>query len=97
MLLAIIDFDTTPADHATALEQLSSEAPAVRAIDGNQRFTVHSDGSTTVTVIHEWDTRASFDAYLASDAFARFGDKVLPLMTSPPISRRFEAELLEAV
>ena len=50
-----------------------------------------------MTVIHEWEDETSFAGYLSSEAFARSGAVLRPLMTVPPVSRRFHAALLETV
>ena len=38
-----------------------------------------------------------FDAYLASPPFARSGEVLRPMMTGVPLSRRFDASLIESV
>ena len=99
MFIAVLDFHTTPTDRPAALAQLDGERAAIRAMPGNLDFRVyasrHDDGA--VAVVHEWADEESFAGYLASDAFARSGDGIRPLMTDPPVSRRFRAELLETV
>lgn len=99
MLIAILDFDVAPADQQAALDQLLAEAPGVRAMPGNIAFRPYADPllDTRVSLVHEWQSRADFDAYLASEAFARSGTKLRPMMTGAPTSRRFEAELIESV
>ena len=97
--IAIVDLSTSAADRPTALAQLEGERPAVRALPGCVDFRVFPGrpGDTDVTVVHEWVDQASFDRYLASDAFARSGEVLRPLLTEPPSSRRFRAELVETV
>ena len=99
MLIAVLDLRTTPADRAAALAQLDSERDEIRAMPGNLDFRVYAarDDEEAVVVIHEWADEASFAAYLSSDAFARSGAVLRPLVTSPPVSRRFRAALLETV
>lgn len=48
-------------------------------------------------VVHEWESEADFVAYTASDAFKLFSERIRPLLTSKPISRRFRSELIEVV
>jgi quinol monooxygenase YgiN len=99
MLIAILDLRTSATDRATALAQLDSERDEIRAMAGNIDFRVYAarDNDEAVAVVHEWEDEPSFAAYLASDAFARSGALLRPLVTVPPVSRRFHADLLETV
>jgi quinol monooxygenase YgiN len=103
VIIAILDFDTAAADHPAALAQLDLERQEIRAMPGNLAFRVcasRGDGAgdgAGVTVIHEWEDETSFRAYLVSDSFARSSAVLRPLITGAPVSRRFRAELLEAV
>ena len=99
MFIAVLDLRTTPADRSAALAQLDSERDEILAMPGNLDFRVYADrhDEGAVAVIHEWVDEPSFAAYAASDAFARSGAVLGPLVTSPPVSRRFRADLLETV
>lgn len=99
MLIAILDFDVAPADQQAALDHLLAEAPTVRAMPGNIAFRPYADPliDTRVSLIHEWEVPAAFEAYLASEAFANTGAVLRPMMTAAPVSRRFTAELIETV
>lgn len=99
MLIAIVDFSTAVTDRPAALAQLDGERDRVRAMPGNLAFRVYAsrEDETRVTIVHEWDDQASFDAYQGSGSFARSGQVLRPLMTGAPVSRRFHAELLETV
>ncbi|CAN5496626.1 hypothetical protein BH11ACT8_BH11ACT8_00200 [soil metagenome] len=99
MLIALLDLTTTPTDRPAALAQLESERSGIRSMPGNRDFRVFAsrDDQGAVAVVHEWDDEPSFAAYLASEAFARSGEVLRPLLTAPPVSRRFHADLLETV
>lgn len=99
MFIAVLDLWTTPADRADALTQLDSEREEIRAMPGNLDFRVYAarDDEGAVAVIHEWVDEASFGAYLSSEPFARSGAVLRPLLTTPPVSRRFVADLVETV
>jgi quinol monooxygenase YgiN len=99
MLIAVLDLRTTSSDRAVALAQLDSEREEIRAMPGNLDFRVYAarDDEEGVTVIHEWADEPSFAAYLSSEAFARSGAVLRPMVTQPPVSRRFSATLLETV
>jgi quinol monooxygenase YgiN len=99
MLIALLDLRTTAADRPVALAQLDGEREEIRAMPGNLDFRVYAarDDDGAIAVVHEWIDEPSFAAYLASEAFARSGAVIRPLVTEPPQSRRFEAALLETV
>jgi quinol monooxygenase YgiN len=99
LFIAILDFSTDPADRPAALAQLEAERDQVRAMPGNVAFRVYAsrEDQSGVTLVHEWADEASFGGYLGSEAFARSGAVLRPLMTSAPVSRRFRADLLETV
>lgn len=95
--IALLDLTTSSADRPDALAQLDRERPVVEVMSGCIGFRAfpNRDDDVGVTVIHEWVDRASFDAYLGSDAFARSGQILRPLLTAAPTSRRFVVELIE--
>jgi quinol monooxygenase YgiN len=99
MLIAVLDLRTTAADRPTALAQLDHERDEIRSMPGNLDFRVYAarHDDEALTVLHEWADRSAFEAYLASEAFARSGAVLRPLVTEPPVSRRFSADLLETV
>jgi quinol monooxygenase YgiN len=97
--IAILDFSTSAADRPAAIAQLEREQPAVSAMPGCVGFRAFASNQsdTAITVLHEWIDQASFEQYLASDAFARSGEILRPIMTGAPSSRRFRVELVETV
>ena len=98
-LIAMLDFSTSPADRSTAVALLGCEQPIVRSMPGCLDFRVFpsAENDTDITVVHEWIDQSRFAEYLSSESFTRSGQVVRPLMTAPPSSRRFRAELLETV
>jgi quinol monooxygenase YgiN len=96
--IAILDFSVSSTDRPAAIAQLEREQPVVRAMPGCIAFRVFpsSETDTDLTVLHEWADRAAFDRYLASDAFARSGEVLRPVMTGPATSRRFQVSLVES-
>ncbi len=99
MLIAHVLFTVAEDDRRAALDTLLAEVPAVRAMKGCVAFLPFADaaGPTGLGVLHEWETEADFAAYLASPGFAVTGQILRPMMTGAPISRRFDARLLEIV
>jgi quinol monooxygenase YgiN len=99
MFIAVLDVLTSAADRAAALAQFDAEREEIRAMPGNLDFRVYAarDRDGAVAVIHEWADQPSFAAYLASDSFARSSEVIRPLMSQPPVSRRFQASLVETV
>jgi quinol monooxygenase YgiN len=99
MFIAVLDLRTSATDRPAALAQLDGEREEIRAMPGNLDFRVYAarDDDESVAVIHEWVDQSSFAAYLSSEAFTRSGTVLGPLVTAPPVSRRFHADLLETV
>jgi quinol monooxygenase YgiN len=99
MFIAVLDLRTTAADRPAALAQLDGERDEIRSMPGNIDFRVYADRQDpeAVAVLHEWADQPSFAAYLSSEAFARSGAVLRPMVTAPTISRRFRADLVETV
>ncbi|MFC4943178.1 putative quinol monooxygenase [Pseudonocardia sp. GCM10023141] len=97
--MAIVDFATAATDRAVALDHLDAERHEIRAMLGNLAFRVYAsrEDDSRITILHEWEDEASFDGYLSSASFARFGEAVRPIIVGVPVSRRFRAELLATV
>lgn len=99
MYIAILDMTVAPQDRPSVLAHFAGAREEVRVMPGNLEFRALAsyEDPGALTVLHEWADEQSFTAYLASGAFARSGERVRPLMTAAPMSRRFHAELAEAV
>lgn len=97
--IAILDVAVSPTDRPAAIAHLERQRSSVRSMKGCVAFRVFAshETETDVTVLHEWQDQGAFDAYLESDAFARAGDALRPLMTGPPKSQRFRVTLVETV
>ncbi len=98
MFLAHLIFTVEPARRPEALSALLSETAMVRAMPGCALFLPFTDpaDAAALGVIHEWESEAQFAAYLASPGFAEIGAQLRPMMTAPPVSRRFDATLRSA-
>lgn len=99
MFIAIVDFEVAPSDRPVALATLLDGAPTVRSMPGCINFRAFLDplGPEGICILHEWADHESFAAYGASEDFAASGRALRPMMTSPPVSRRLRAELMETV
>lgn len=99
MIVAHVHFSVVANDRQAALDALLAEIASVRAMQGCLAFMPFADpvDDTRLGVLHEWETEADFAVYGSSDAFKTLGQVLRPMMTAPPVSRRFDAELLEAV
>ena len=97
MLIAHVKFTISPEDHALATDILLKETKTVRAMSGCTAYTpfIVPDSVSEIGVLHEWKTAEAFEAYLASDSFASIAQALHPLMTEPPVSKRFDAILLD--
>ena len=96
-MIAIVDFHVAPTDQQSALDVLQGDAAAAAQALGCRAFRVFSNAGDAghVGLMHEWDSAEDLSAYLASDGFAQVGQALRPLMTAPPESRRFNAQLVE--
>jgi quinol monooxygenase YgiN len=99
MLIAHVKFTISAENRNKAIETLKREVEVVCAMKGCIAFVPFLDPTNPcdVGVLHEWDTADDFASYIASDSFATIGQVLRPIMTSPPISKRFDAALIENV
>ena len=99
MLIAHVHFSVAAGERQKALDTLLAETPAVRAMKGCQAFIPFLDAtdSESLGVLHEWDCAEDFAAYTSSPGFAEVGKVLRPMMTAAPVSRRFDATLLQTV
>ncbi|HVZ30124.1 MAG TPA: antibiotic biosynthesis monooxygenase [Asticcacaulis sp.] len=99
MLIAHVTFRVAPDSLRIALDALMSEVPVVRRMKGCQAFIPFADPTVEggLGLIHEWDSGEDFAAYVTSPGFAEVNARLRPLMTEPPVSRRFDARLAESV
>jgi quinol monooxygenase YgiN len=90
VFIAILDLRTDPEDRSAALAQLEAERPEVRAMAGCIDFRpfAPADRPNEVTVLHEWQDEAAFQAYVGSEAFERSSLVIRPLLAEAPVSRR---------
>lgn len=99
MLVAHVRFRVAEHDRQKALDALTANAQRIRSMKGCLAFVPFLDPSDGqgVGVLHEWRTGQDFAAYAASAGFAETSAILRPLMTEPPISRRFDARLIETL
>lgn len=99
MLIAHVTFEVDLTNSTKALEALTTEAGQVRAMTGCIAFNPFQDATNPaqIGVLHEWETADDFAGYTASQEFARVGATLRPMMVKPPLSRRFDANLIESV
>lgn len=99
MRIAHLFFTVAPTQRETALQALMAQAPAIRNMTGCLAFVPFLDPSEggKLGVIHEWESPADFEAYIASDPFASLSRLLRPMMMGPPVSKRFDAVSLQTV
>jgi quinol monooxygenase YgiN len=99
MFIAHVHFAVAQDDRQAALDTLRAEAPSVRAMRGCRIFLPFLDGTDPcrLGVLHEWETQEDFAAYASSPRFAAASRALRPMMTEPPVSRRFAAALVATV
>jgi quinol monooxygenase YgiN len=99
MLIAHVFFSVDETIRHQVVERLSRDVGAVRAMDGCLAFIpfMNPGNPQEVGILHEWQSAEDFARYTSSDTFARFQAELRPMMVAPPISRRFEVELVTIV
>lgn len=99
MLIAHVHFTVAPDQRQNALNALLAEVPVVRAMAGCVAFHPFLDATDTagLGIVHEWTDAESFAAYASSPGFAEVGKVLRPMMTGAPVSKRFDAKVLETV
>lgn len=97
MLIAHVTFSVSPENRTLAIDTLKQEVEIVRAMQGCVAFVPFLDPTNTqdVGVMHEWENADDFAAYIASDSFATIGKVLRPVMVAPPVSKRFDATLID--
>lgn len=99
MFIAHLRFPIAPESRQAVVDAFMADIESVRAMKGCLAFHPFLDPADDAMfgVVHEWESEPDFNAYIASEAFRGFGANVRPLMTGKPVSRRFQAQLLEVV
>lgn len=99
MRLAHVTFTVAPDAVKIALEALLAEAPSVRQMAGCVAFIPFADPTVDggLGVLHEWETADDFAFYLSSPGFSAVNAALRPMMTTSPVSRRFDAALIQSV
>jgi quinol monooxygenase YgiN len=96
MRLAHVTFTVAPNNAGAALDTLVASAATVRQMTGCLAFIPFANPGVDggLGVLHEWETAEAFAGYLASPVFAGVNEVLRPMMTSAPLSRRFDASLV---
>lgn len=93
MIYVEVNFTVSPDDRAAAVDCLTQEAPAMRALQGNQGARVLIDplDDGAITLLHQWDALSSLDTYRAGPLFAQVAAVLRPMMTDAPSTVVYEA------
>jgi quinol monooxygenase YgiN len=99
MLIAHVLFIVAEVDSGKALDVLKVEALQVRGMKGCINVIPFQDATNPqrIGIVHEWESAEDFTLYTASPEFARAGQALHPMMLEPPISDRFDANLIRSV
>jgi len=97
MLITHVTFSVSIENSPLAIDTLTKEITVVRAMKGCIAFTPFQDPTNEqdVGVIHEWESAEDFAAYVASDSFTKIQKILRPIMVAPPVSKRFDAILID--
>ncbi|GAB5377249.1 MAG: hypothetical protein AcusKO_37110 [Acuticoccus sp.] len=94
MTLVTVEATLAPGTLPDAFALLAREAAAVRRMTGCAHYAFfRSPDGEDIAIVQRWHTRDAFEAYRTSDAFARLGAGLKPMMSAPPTTTiaRFEA------
>lgn len=99
MFIAHVYFRVAPDKVEVALAALLAELSSVRGLPGCIAFLPFLDPTEpgALGIVHEWESAEAFARYAASPGFAAVGQLLRPIMVAPPVSKRFDARLLETV
>jgi quinol monooxygenase YgiN len=99
MLIAHVIFSVDEDRRPGVLERLNRDACIVKSMEGCLAFIPFANpaNSREVGILHEWRSADDFARYTSSATFAHFQAELRPMMVAPPVSRRFEAELIRVV
>lgn len=85
MTLVTVEATFSPRTLPGALALLAREAAAVRRMAGCARYAVfRSHEGADIAIVQRWHTHDAFNAYRTSEAFARLGAGLKPMMSAPP-------------
>ncbi len=95
MLTARVRVRATDEGRQLLVDTLTAEAEHVPSLfDGCDLFVVSVDTSdpNVVMIAEEWQSKAAFDTYLASDRFSTTMAVAAPCLAGPPESAYYDAE-----
>ncbi len=97
MLIVIVDVDIKPDAVADTVAALEKDRAAALSMPGCLAFRscAINGASDKIVLVQEWEDSASFEAYKASPAFAEAMSAIKPVMAGTPVSRTFNATLVE--
>ncbi len=87
MKLITVEAAFATADLDAAVDLFSSQADEVRTMNGCKHYALYRKPSGDgLAILQHWATMDAFDAYRASDVFAKLGAGLRPLMSAPPVT-----------
>lgn len=97
MLIAHVTFSIAEEDRFEALAILKKEIVSVCKMKGCVTFLpfISLNNKAEIGVIHEWESEEEFSAYLESESFKTIGQLLRPMMTTSPLSKRYNANLIQ--
>ncbi len=87
MKLIVVEADFAAADLDAAVDLFVSHAEGVKGMAGCRHYALYCKPSGDgLAILQQWTTMEEFDAYRASDLFAKLGAGLRPMMTAPPVT-----------
>ena len=86
MKLIVVEATFDPQDREGAIALFQGQADAVRGMEGCDSYGIFASPAHAgdIVIVQRWASLEAFDAYKASDVFARLGQGLRPLMSAPP-------------
>lgn len=95
MMVIRVQIDVKPEQHDAFVSYLQDEAATVRKLDGCERYDLYEDVTVDnrFLLYEEWASPEAFEAYRTSDLLKQSFAVLGPMMSGPPDSAYFHANL----
>lgn len=85
MILITVEVCFSDANVDEAISKFEAQSGTVRAMNGCEGYSLYRN-DTAVVIVQKWQNNKYFDAYRESEAFAKLGNALKPLMKKAPVT-----------